>query len=231
MHSAMSSDKVLHRPSARWIHILPFLVVLSVVLFELETTSLRVTPSLLTIAVAVFALFLRPQVVLMWSLGLLFPVMLTLVYVPSNGVYESNSMILLRVTAYVAVAVLAFGYSRRRNDAERQLGSLLAIFDALETPIIVSDADGIIAFVNRACCQLLGQTENELKDTNFFSVFAQPDVRGKAIDNYLKMFELSPGQTASSKVTVTQVGREKTLSTKCSLLQLEKSKLLVTQLD
>lgn len=227
----MNSPGILRRPFATWLHTLPFLIVLSVVLFELETPSLRVTPSLLTIAVAVFALFLRPQVVLMWSLALLFPVLLTLVYVPSNGVYESNSMILLRVTAYIAVAVLAFGYSRRRDDAERQLSSLLAIFDALETPIIVSDADGLIAFVNRACCQLLGRTEKELKDTNFFSVFAQPDVRGKAIENYLKMFELEPGQFVSSRVTVTQEGQEKFLTTKCSLFQFEKSKLLVTQLD
>jgi len=211
--------------------VLPLVIVLSVALLELETPSLRVTPSLLTIALALIALFLRPQAVLLWSLLLLLPVVLTLIYVPNNGVYESSSMIVLRVTAYFAVAVLALGYSRRRDNAERQLYSLLAVFDALETPIAVSDADGAIAFVNRACCQLLGRNEAELKDTNFFSVFAQPDVRGKAIDNYLKMFALTPGQTALSKVAVTREGGDRIFEAKCSLLQLEKSKLLVVQLD
>jgi len=218
-------------PRVGVLHVLPFAILLSVAFLELETPSLRVTPSLLTIALAVIALFLRPQAVLLWSFLLLIPVVFTLIYVPSSGVYESGSMIFLRVTAYLAVAVLAFGYSRRRDNAERQLYSLLAVFDALGTPIAVSDADGAIAFVNRACCQLLGRSEPELKDTNFFSVFAQPDVRGKAIGNYLKMFELPPGETAYSKVTVTRDGADRTLEAKCSLLQFEKSKLLVMQLD
>lgn len=214
-----------------WVKILPFVAVLTVALTEKLTTSMRVTPSLLTIALAVFGVFLPPRAVLAWGIFLFVPLLLALIYIPNDGVYEQPGLVVLRATAYCAVALLAVLISRQRADAERQSASLLAVFEALKTPIVVSDADGDISFANRACCHLLGRSERELKDVPFFYVFTQPAVRGKAIESYLKMLELPPGHGAKTTVSVREKGIEKTYNATCSVLEMEKRKMLLTQLD
>lgn len=214
-----------------WVKILPLVAVLTVALTEKLTTSMRVTPSLLTIALAVFGVFLPPRAVLAWGIFLFIPVLLALIYIPNDGVYEQPGLVVLRSAAYFAVALLAVLISRQRASAERQSASLLAVFEALKTPIVVSDADGDIAFANRACCELLGRSEGELKDVPFFSVFTHPAVRGKAIESYLKMFELPQGQRAATTVSVREKESEKTYNATCSVLEMEKRKMLLTQLD
>jgi hypothetical protein len=86
---------------------------------------------LLTIALAVFALFLSPRAVLWWAIALFVPVVLTLWLIPNAGVRESAAFVALRSAAYVAVAWVAVGLSRYRWDSERRLEGLLALFDAI----------------------------------------------------------------------------------------------------
>jgi PAS domain-containing protein len=219
-----------HPKKRRWLVVVPIMVVAAVLLLEQGTPGMRVTPSLLTIALAVFALFLSPRAVLWWAIALFVPVVLALWLIPNAGVRESATFVALRSAAYVAVAWVAVGLSRYRWDSERRLAGLLALFDALKTPIVVSDIDGNINFANRACCELLGRNFAELKDTNFFSVFTHPDERGKAIDGYLKLFEADPEAKSSMIVSVVNGPNESPLEATCSLLHLDSRKLLVTQL-
>ena len=76
--------------------VVPLVVVLVVFLLEFETPGIRIRPSLLTIALAIFALFLSAQAVLRWALILFVPVVLTLMFVPNNGVYETPGFVVLR---------------------------------------------------------------------------------------------------------------------------------------
>jgi PAS domain S-box-containing protein len=180
---------------------------------------------------AVFALFLSPRAVLWWAIALFVPVVLALWLIPNAGVRESATFVALRSAAYVAVAWVAVGLSRYRWDSERRLAGLLALFDALKTPIVVSDIDGRITFANHACCELLGRNLAEIKATNFFSVFAHPEERGKSIELYLKLFESSPAAKSAMTVKVREPAKDSTLQATCSLLHLDGHKLLVTQLD
>lgn len=218
------------RKAPRWLVAVPFVVVLAVFLLEFETPGIRVTPSLLTIALAVFALFLSPRAVLWWAIALFVPVVSALAFVPNNGVYETPTFVALRASAYVAVAWVAVGLSRYRWDSERRLEGLLALFDSLQTPIVVSDIDGNIKFANRACCELLGRSSEEIKDTNFFSVFSQPDRRGQSIEDYLKLFDKAANQSSSMMVSVQKAGGEMTRKANCFTMEWDKLKLLVTQL-
>jgi PAS domain S-box-containing protein len=218
------------RKSPRWLKFAPFVAVLSVLLLEFETPGIRVTPSLLTIALAVFALFLSPRAVLWWAICLFVPVVLTLWLIPNGGVRESATFVALRSAAYIAVAWVAVGLSRYRWDAERRLKGLLALFDALKTPIIVSDIDGNIRFSNRSCCDLLGRSEAELKAANFFSVFSQPDRRGQSIERYLKFFDKMPGLRSSMVISVQKADGEVVCDANCFVMAWDKQILLVTQL-
>jgi PAS domain S-box-containing protein len=215
----------------RWLMVVPFVALLAVVLLEVETPGLRVTPSLLTIALAIFALFLSPRAVFWWAVVLFIPVVLTLALVPNNGVKESMTFVVLRSMAYVAVAYVAVALSRYRWDSERRLEGLLALFDSLQTPIVVSDIDGHIRFANRACCELLGRGAKEIKDTNFFAVFSQPDRRGQSIEDYLKCFDQNTNQSTSMTVSIQDAAGEKMLRANCVSMQWNHQRLLVTQLS
>jgi len=219
-----------HPKKRRWLVVVPIVVVAAVLLLEQGTPGMRVTPSLLTIALAVFALFLSPRAVLWWAIALFVPVVLTLWLIPNAGVRESVTFVALRSAAYVAVAWVAVGFSRYRWDSERRLDGLLALFDSLQTPIVVSDIDGNIKFANRACCELLGRSAEEIKDTNFFSVFSQPDRRGQSIEDYLKRFDQDANQSASMSVSIQSAKGGKTLRANCVTMQWDHQRLLVTQL-
>lgn len=218
------------RKERRWLGAVPFVAVIAILLLEYETPGLRVTPSLLTIALAFFALFLSPRAVFWWAVALFVPVVLSLIIIPNSGVRESMALVALRSAAYVAVAWVAVGLSRYRWDSEQRLQGLLALFESLQTPIVVSDVDGNINFANRACCKLLGRSVQEVKDVNFFSVFTQPDQRGKSIERYLKMFDLQPDRNATMTVSVPVGSESQELAATCSILQWDNRRLLVTQL-
>ena len=211
--------------------VVPFVAVLAVVLLEVETPGLRVTPSLLTIALAIFALFLSPRAVLWWALLLFIPVVLTLALVPNGGVKETTAFVILRSLAYLAVAWVAVALSRYRWNSERRFEGLLALFDSLKTPLVVSDIDGNINFANRACCELLGRKAAEIKDTNFFSVFSQPDQRGQSIERYLTLFDKEVDQISTMTVNVQNESGKSTRKATCATLKWDHHKLLVTQLS
>ena len=226
------SDIFDSKPKGKqWLVVVPFVAVLAIFLIEVETPGIRVTPSLLTITLAIFALFLPPRAVLWWAVILFFPVVLTLLLVPNNGVYETPVFVALRSAAYLAVAWVAVGLSRYRWDSERRLEGLLALFDSLQTPIVVSDIDGSIRFANRACCELLGRSAEELKDTNFFAVFSQPDRRGQSIEDYLKRFDQDANQSTSMPVSIQNAAGGKVLRANCVSMQWDHQRLLVTQLS
>ena len=215
----------------RWVALLPLVAISAIFLLEVETPSIRVTPSLLTILLALLAVFLSTRAVLWWAVILFFPVVLTLLLVPNNGVYETPVFVALRASAYLAVAWVAVGLSRYRQDSDRKLEGLLALFDSLKTPIVVSDVDGNINFANRSCCELLGRSAEEMKDASFFSVFVQPDQRGQSIERYLKCFDMIPGQSSSMNVSVQNGTGELLRGANCFTMEWDGRKILVTQLS
>lgn len=226
----MSDTFDKRRKAPRWAMLVPLVVVLAVLLLEYESPGLRVSPSLLTIALAIFALFLSAQAVLRWALILFIPVVLTLIFVPNNGVYETPLFVVLRSAAYLMVAWIAVVLSRYRSDAEQRLHGLLSLFDSLKTPIVVSDADGNMTFANRACCDLLGLSATEIKDTNFCSVFTQPGQRGRGIENYLKLFDRPVDEPfVTTFCALVRPSGEECKAT-CSILRWDHRRLLVTQL-
>lgn len=227
----MSDTFDKRRKARRWAMLVPLVVVLAVLLLEYESPGLRVSPSLLTIALAIFALFLSAQAVFRWALILFVPVVLTLMFVPNNGVYETPAFVVLRSAAYLMVAWIAVVLSRNRLDAEQRLQGLLSLFDSLKTPIVVSDADGNVTFANRARCDLLERSPAEIKDTNFYTVFTQPDQRGRAIENYLKLFDRPADEPFVMTIRMPGGPPGEERKATCSILRWDHRKLLVTQLD
>jgi len=224
---------IFARPSDSkpWLNFVPLALVLVVGLLEYGTPSVRIAPSLLTISLALFALFLSSRTILLWSLALFLPVVATLIFLYNNGLPEPAAIVLLRTIVYVIVAVMAFLISRHREKAEKHFKDLLALFDSLQTPVVVSDPDGNITFANRSCCELLGRSLQEVRDTNFFSMFSNPERRGTAIEYYLSCFTAKQPTTSEMDLCLQGVKGNVVVHANCSLFNIEDHKFLVSQLS
>lgn len=216
------------RGYAHWTRFFPVVVLLVVIVFEGLTLDYRVSPSALTIGLAVLSLMLPPRQILLWAAVFFVPVLGTLLLIPNAGVPEQLPVVILRSVAYIVVVIMAFGVSRYRQRSERQIRSLALLFDSLRTPIVVSDHDGNITFANRACCELLGCSLQEAKDSTFFSLFSHPDHRGKSIEAYLGYFEGAPQGSMDMVLSVRGTG--KNVKAVGSVLEIDGSRLLVSQL-
>lgn len=210
-----------------WVQMLPVLVVAAVLLLEFGTPTLRVAPSLLTVSLAVFALFLKPREVIGWGLALLVPVVGSLLLISNAGVPEQPAVVALRTAAFLVVAIMAFGLSRYRLQSQNQVNSLVTP-DGLWTPLAVSEANGNINFANRSGCNLLGCTLRQAKDSTLFSLLSHPDRRGRSIEHYLGHFEGEPA--AEIEMTLSLRGSPKKVKSIGSIIEIDGRKLLVSQL-
>jgi PAS domain S-box-containing protein len=208
--------------------ILPWMILACALLIEAVTPGVRVTPSLLTIGLAVLSLFLPPRRIVLWAVVMFCPVLWTLLFVSNAGVPDPATVVVLRSLAYVVFALMAYSLSSHRENTEHQVRDLVNLFDSIRTPIVVSDVDGNINFANLACCELLGTSLQDIKDSTFFSLFAHPEQRGKSIEQYLAHFENSPD--GAIEMTLSIRGSERSFKSVGSIMELDGRKLLVSQL-
>ena len=218
-----------HEPSVWW-HLLPLAVVMAVLFGELETPSVRITPSLLTIALAVLSVFLRPKGVLLWSAILFIPVVASLVWIPSAGMYEDSLAVYLRSAAFLVVGAMAYALSSTKESARRQVAELVSLLDALKTPVLVTDIDGMVMFANQPACQLLGHDTQSIKNKNFFTLLGTKEARGKAVERYLALFNSKTRQGSMQVTLGTPDGAPADYRAECSVFDIQTHPYLIAQL-
>lgn len=224
--SSLMRDPAWLGPGVR--PVLPWMILACTLLIEVATPGVRVTPSLLTIGLAVLSLFLPPRRIVLWAVVMFFPVLWALLFMSNAGVPDPATVVVLRSLAYVVVGVMAYSLSSHREKSEHQVRDLVNLFDSIRTPIVVSDVDGNINFANRVCCELLGSSLQDIKDSTFFSLFAHPEQRGKAIEQYLTYFENTP--KGAIEMTLSVRGSQQSFKSVGSIFELDGRKLLVSQL-
>jgi PAS domain S-box-containing protein len=111
------------------------------------------------------------------------------------------------------------------------LEGFLALFDALTSPLVVSDIDGNINFVNRSCSSLVGRSRAEIEGASFFTLFSQPDQRGKAIDWYLKLFNTARDTSHTIPIVLQAHSGSLHCQSTSFLFRWEKTLFLVTQIE
>lgn len=218
-----------HEPSLWW-HLLPLAIVMAVLFGEMETPSVRITPSLLTIALAAISIFLRPKGVLVWSAILFVPVVVSLVWIPSAGIYEDPLAVYLRSAAFLVVGAMAYALSRTKESARRQVEELVSLLDAMKTPVLVADIDGMVMFANQHCCTLLGEDTQSIKNKNFFMLFGTKEARGKAVERYLALFSSKVRQGSMQVMVNTPSGSPADYRADCSVFDIQAHPYLIAQL-
>jgi PAS domain S-box-containing protein len=213
------------------LRLLPVLILGAALVLEVTTTGVRITPALLTVGLAAIAPLLPPLQVLGWSAVFFAATLASLLFVYNGGQPDPPSVVALRSIAFLVVAVLAYKISCFQASAIRQAQGLLQLFDKLGSPIVISDADGNITFANRACCELVGLGRREMMASTFSSLFSHPESRGRSIEQYLALFD--PQQPPRSRLHLAVRGQEgyADLTGSCTMLDVNGTKLLVTQLE
>lgn len=209
----------------------PIVLLAIVIAMEALTPSIRVTPSLLMVGLALCALILPPRTVLIWALLLFIPFVLSLVFIRNAATVNPALYLTIRSLGFLTVGILAVAVSVYRRNISKDFNSLLSVFDSLHSPLIISDIDGTIRLVNRACCQLLNLPAETIRDSNYFAFFTDPAKRGHAIQTYISLFE---GATEPESLITTLAfrfnGEQRNYSAHIGLLVLGQQKLLLTQL-
>ena len=180
---------LLRSESSAWLNAAPFAAFALVIVAEYLTPNIRITPSLLTIALASFTLFLRPRAILFWSLALFIPVLVSLLLLPTNGVMEDPAVVVLRCLAFIVVAAMAFGLAATKDNSRKQVADLVALLDALRTPVIVSDVDGSILYSNRPCHDALERDLEMMPGPNFLKLFRSQSGDLAFQEEYLERFD------------------------------------------
>jgi PAS domain-containing protein len=215
---------------SRWWQVFPLLVVAGVLLAEVGTPAIRITPSVLTVALAIFSLFLRPRAILVWTAVLILPVLGSLVFVSSSGVFDPPAVIALRTVAFLVVAGLAYSLARSRDTARRQVTDFVALLDALRTPVLVSDIDGTILYANEPMCDATGREAEDVKDSSFVRHFSFGSSLSDDLDQYTDLF-LGKSEAGRTKENLSLRSGNMSYSADCSVLEIGGITYLLIQLE
>jgi hypothetical protein len=93
--------------------------------------------------------------------------------------------------AFLVVGAMAYALSSTKESARRQVAELVSLLDALKTPVLGADIDGMVMFANQPCCELLCEVPQSIRNKNFFTLFGTKEARGKAVEKYLGLYSNS----------------------------------------
>lgn len=103
---------------------------------------------------------------------------------PKEGTLDEGGMkLLLNVAALAASAIQNARQFNRARDAEERYSNL---FESSADPILITDAEGRIADVNRRFCQMLGYSRAEILQQEAFALTAHPQKLRDWLDQVLQ---------------------------------------------
>lgn len=211
-----------------WVNFAPLPVALLIMGLESMTINVRLAPSMLMISLAIFSLFLSPRVMLFWVLVFSIPTLSSLIFVKVQGYGEKPAIVVLRITSWLISGGMAVAISSFRLHYANEFNKLLRIFDMLPVALVISDNDGNILFANKSCSTLLARDHDEITSLSYFSLFSDPQFRGREIERYLTLFNFTE---KSSTINLHVQSQSATVEreAKCYPIKINRTTYLITQ--
>jgi len=94
-----------------------------------------------------------------------------------------------RIGLFFVLCGLATYLAYYRTDTERILTRLRLILSKLPVPVILSDASGIIVYVNTAVVPALHRAPTEMVGRSYFEFLLTEKTKGTSIRSYFELFE------------------------------------------
>lgn len=175
--------------------LLPLTYLIVILTFEYITPMTVLTPLFGIVGLLVFAYCLTPGWMTFWSS--LYAVVVTAIFI-SPGIYmffnkeASQTDVLtpyMRSGTFIAGAVLSASLCTALCRARAMNDDLREILEELTLPVITSNNDGKIIFLNRAALGALGWEESQELSISYFDALAPNGKQGELIALYLRRFQ------------------------------------------
>ena len=171
-----------------------------------KTPGVTVTPLFAGVAVLVMAFELQLAWMVFWTISYTACV-LAVFLLPVWGVFigwysppVSMMTQYVRAFSFIATAVLGVSFCRTMTRQRGLNTELRMLLEKLPVPVITSDRNGVVKFMNNSMALLLGEARNTDQST-FFDLFSPPGRQGETISSYLSRFSLRHG-TPSAPIPV-----------------------------
>ncbi|MFT3989919.1 MAG: PAS domain-containing protein [Luteolibacter sp.] len=151
-------------------------------------TSFLLLPAFSVVLLLVLSFFLNPPAMSRWVVICCIAVVLTRWL--NQNMYHGSAInfpasLILRVLSTAAAGTMACFLSYMRQQARESTTSLKALFDQLHAPIILSDKNGWICFMNSTACDVL--PTKECLGKPYFDHFFPIGEKGRSIRFYLDL--------------------------------------------
>ena len=177
-----------------------------------KTPGITVTPLFAGIAVLVMAFQLPLPWMVFWTVSytacvlavFLLPVWGFLIawYTPPVSMMTQY----IRAFSFIATAVLGVGFCRTLARQRGVNDELKMLLEKLPVPVITSDRNGVVKFMNHSMTHLLGKDEGR-DGATFFDLLAPPGRQGETISSYLSRFS-ARSKNSDSTIQVQIHGQE-----------------------
>lgn len=185
-------------PKSDWIGtiLIPFIYLIIILLVDSLTARTTITPLFGIIGLLVFSFTLSPATMMAWSA--VYSVTVVTIFLNPILFHLLNREApvgddltpIVRSATFVIGAALASMLCVVLNRLRESLAGVNKTLETLPTPVITSDADGLIHLANVAAADLAGMAPDQLKGKSFFDHFADPEMVGTTIADYLRRFSV-----------------------------------------
>jgi len=182
--------------SFEWINelVIPFAYLVLVICLDRMTGQTTMTPLFGIIGLMVLAFSLPPRSMIFWAViyslivATIFLSPERLRFLNANAVNHTEMTPYVRSCTFTIAAILSLLLSVVLNRLKTSRGELQEILENLPVPILISDDDGKIRFVNQIACEILAMPSVEVQGYSFFDLLAPKEFQGATIANYLARF-------------------------------------------
>lgn len=175
--------------------LLPLVYLILVLWMEHMTPTTTITPFFGILGLTAMAFHLQPRWMTTWAF--IYCITVLCVFFEPEWISHKNKAVplidvitpYLRSATFVAGAIMSIVLCHVLDRLRKANSDMRDILKKLSSPIITSDHDGRIHFMNEAAERIMGITAEEALGVSYFDLLAPKEAQGATISNYLRRFE------------------------------------------
>lgn len=180
--------------------VVPFAVLSGIIVVDhYLLRGATITPVCNFLAMGIFALYLRPRVMIFWAVCFTCSTLFML-NKPSFSAQEPQNKLLTtetRSTGAVVAAVIAVLLCGNRAKVARGHAQLAALVKRLPVPFVLSDKNGTLLYISEEAGHLMNIRPAEAAGQSYFSLLFNLSDKGAAIQRYVSLLDSEENNEAS----------------------------------
>jgi len=155
-----------------------------------------VTPLGCTILLTILAMYMRPNLLAFWGVVCLIAVFYHLQFgsnmdLDRRGLPVSEWMVAVRTMGSMVMTSALITLSYHRQKLSHHNNETVAILTKLPMPVLLSDDEGTILFMNNRAAEMLDLTSEQGVGMNYFELLLYQSAKGEMIKKYVDLIDAS----------------------------------------